>query len=160
MKPTPLYRIAAVIFILFAVGHTIGFLSFKRPTAEGLAVRDAMNQVHFQVKGSDFSYGGFYVGFGLFVTVYLLFSAFLAWHLGSLASKHSESIGTLGWTFFAVQMASMALSLTYFSVVPAVLSGLVAACLGWGAWLVQSANRRSVDNPARPALAPAGAVHE
>src|SRR5271165_4000097 len=81
MKVPYLYRIAAVLLVLFAAGHTIGFLSFKPPTAEGLAVRDAMMDVHFQVKSADLSYGGFYKGFGFFITVYLLFSAFLAWHL-------------------------------------------------------------------------------
>jgi hypothetical protein len=40
--------------------------------------------VHFSFGGGTFSYGGFYVGFGLFVTAYLLFSALLAWQLGGL----------------------------------------------------------------------------
>src|SRR5260370_1038563 len=48
MKATLLYRIASVLFILFAAGHTFGFLSFKPASPEGLAVRDAMNNVHFQ----------------------------------------------------------------------------------------------------------------
>ena len=148
MNATLLFRIAAVLLILFAAGHTIGFLNFKPPTAEGLTVRDAMNNVHFQVKGADFSYGGFYVGFGLFVTAYLVFSAFLAWHLGGLACKHPEAMGALGWTFFAVQMASLALSWIYFSAAPVVFSGLVGACLGRAAWLVQFA-RRPMDKTAR-----------
>ena len=90
MNATVLYRIAAVVFVLFAAGHTVGFLKFKPPTAEGLAVRDAMNTVQFQVGGKPFSYAGFYKGFGLSITVQLLFSAFLAWHLGALAVKNPE----------------------------------------------------------------------
>jgi hypothetical protein len=69
MKATLPYRIASVLFVLFAAGHTFGFLNFKPPTAEGLAVRDAMNNVHY---GANLSYGGFFVGFGLCVTVYML----------------------------------------------------------------------------------------
>jgi hypothetical protein len=157
MKPALLYRIAAALLALFALGHTVGFLSFKPPTAEALAVRDAMNNVHFQVKGAEFSYGGFYVGFGLFVTVYLLFSASLAWHLGRLAERLPQAIGSLGWTFFAVQVASLALSLSYFSVIPAMFSGVVAACLGWGAWQVQSASRKPL---AEQSSAPAWAARE
>ena len=42
MNATLLYRIAAALLLLFAVLHTFGFLGFKPPTAEGLAVRDAM----------------------------------------------------------------------------------------------------------------------
>lgn len=125
MKPALIYRTGAVLLVLFAIGHTIGFLRFKPPTQEGLAVRQAMTNVHFPVNGGEFSYGGFYEGFGLFVTAYLLFSAFLAWHL----AKHPDP--AIGWAFCAVQVASLVLSWMYFSAVPAAFSGIVAACLGW-----------------------------
>ncbi len=39
MSPTLLYRIAAALLLLFAAGHTLGFLAFKPPSPEGLAVR-------------------------------------------------------------------------------------------------------------------------
>jgi hypothetical protein len=89
------------------------------------------------VRGADFSYGGFYTGFGLTITVYLLFSAFLAWHLGGLARAHPEAVGVLGWVFVAVQVAMVVLSWLYFSIAPAVLSVLIALCLTWAAWLVR-----------------------
>ena len=54
--------------------------------ASGLAVHNAMNPVTFDLKGSNYSYGGFYKGFGLTVTAYPLFSAALAWHLGNSAA--------------------------------------------------------------------------
>lgn len=57
MNATLLYRIASILVLLFALGHTVGFLKFKPPTAEGIAVRDAMANVHFQVRGHDYSYG-------------------------------------------------------------------------------------------------------
>jgi len=93
VNATLLYRIASVLLVLFAAGHTFGFMRFKPSTPDALAVRDAMNNVHFQVRGANFSYGGFYTGFGLTITVYLLFSAFLAWHLGGLARAHPDVVG-------------------------------------------------------------------
>jgi hypothetical protein len=135
---TLFYRIASVLFILFAAGHTFGFLAFKPPSAEGLAVRDAMQSVHFQVKGSSFTYGQFYTGFGLYATVYLLFSAFLAWHLGDLARTNPQAIGSLAWVFAAVQVASLILSWRYFLLPPVILSALVATCLAWAGWLVNA----------------------
>lgn len=137
MRAPLLYRIASVLFVLFALGHTFGFLSFKPPTAEGLAVRDAMNNVHFQVDGASLSYGHFYLGFGLYVSAYLFFSAFLAWHLGELAIKLPQAIGALGWIFFAVQLAGLALCWAYFAAPQVVFSGLVAVCLGWAMWQVR-----------------------
>lgn len=94
MKATWLYRIAAILLLLFAAGHTIGFLKFVPPTPEGQAVLDAMNNVHLQ-PGAAYTYGGFYRGFGLFATVYFLFAAFVAWHLGELARKLPTAAGGL-----------------------------------------------------------------
>jgi hypothetical protein len=135
MKATVLYRIAAVLLVLFAAGHTFGFLSFKPPSAEGRAVFESMNGVHFEVKGTTFSYGAFYRGFGLSITAYPLFSAFLAWYLGAMAVNSPGPASTLGWALCAVQIVSLVLSWMYFSAVPATFSAVVAVCLGWAAWL-------------------------
>jgi hypothetical protein len=124
------------LFFLFAAGHTFGFLKFKSPTPEGVAVFDAMKSVEFQVKGKSFTYAGFYRGFGLFVTAELLFSAFLAWYLGNLAAQNPQAIGSLGWAFCAVQAVTVALSWFYFFPVTAGISALVTICLGWAAMLV------------------------
>ncbi|MDQ2843544.1 MAG: hypothetical protein M3Y72_21385, partial [Acidobacteriota bacterium] len=76
-------------------------------------------------------------GFGLFVTAFLLFSAFLAWHLGEQARNNPRTIGSLGWAFFALQVASLILSWIYFALGPAIFSALIAGCLGWAAWLLK-----------------------
>ena len=78
MNVTLLYRIAAILLLLFAVVHTVGFMTFTARTAEGLAVRDAMNAVKFEIKGASGSYGNFYVSFVLTVTAYLLLCGYLA----------------------------------------------------------------------------------
>ncbi len=145
------YRIASVVLALFAAGHTYGFLKFTPPTAEALAVRDAMNQVHFQVKGAAFSYGGFYLGFGFFVTAYLLFSAVFAWQLGSISERESRTAASLSWSLFATQLVSLALSLIYFATPPAVLSALAAGCLAWGAF-----QHHTTRSSFAPAYSPAG----
>lgn len=139
MNATLLYRIASVLLALFALGHTVGFLKFKPASTDGLAVREAMTNVQFQIGGAKFTYGGFYTGFGLFATAYVVFAAFLAWHLGGLASTTPRAIGALGWEFFALQLVSLALSWIYFLPPPVVLSGLIAICTGWAAWLVRAA---------------------
>src|ERR1700676_2660479 len=119
MKATYLFRIAAILFVLFAAGHTIGFLKFVPPTPEGQAVMAAMNNVRLQ-PGTVYTYGDFYRGFGLFATVYFLFAAFLAWHLGELARKLPAAAGSLPWIFFCVQLASLAITWRYFPAPPVV----------------------------------------
>jgi hypothetical protein len=138
MRPRTLYRIAAVLLVAFAAGHTIGFLTFRPGTPEGLAVWQGMNQVQFRFSGGDFTYGGFYVGFGLFITAFQVFSAVLAWQLGTLARENVSGTGVIAWSFFGVQIVSLVLALLYFAVPPAVFSALVAACVGWAAWTTSS----------------------
>jgi hypothetical protein len=135
MSATLLYRIAAFIFVLFAAGHTYGFLSLRPPSAEGRAVYDSMNSVRFEVGGRSFTYGAFYRGFGLSCTASMILSAFLCWHLGDLARSAPAAIGMLGWVFFAVQVVGVVLSFLYFGPPPMVLSSIVAAMVGVAAFL-------------------------
>ena len=139
MKPALLYRIASGLFVVTAVGHTYGFLTFKASSPEVRGVRQAINDVHFQMIGANSSYGDWYIGFGLLFTTHLLFSAFLAWHLGGLARKNPQTIGAFGWSLFTVQVANLALTWMYFFPVPVTLSALAALCLGWAAGVVKVA---------------------
>jgi hypothetical protein len=143
MKATWLYRIAAILFVLFATLHTIGFLKFAPPTPEGQAVMNAMNTVPLQ-PGHNYTYGNFYRGFGLFATVYFLFAAAVAWHLGELSRKLPAALGSLPWIFFCLQLVGLALTGKYFSTPPVVFSALVTLCTGWAANLARP----------RPAIAP------
>ena len=138
MKAVWLYRVASVIFILFAAGHTYGFLSFRPASAEARAVWDAMNNVRFQEGGNSFSYANFYVGFGLSATAFLLFSAFLAWYLSVLARNNPAAIGPLGWGLFVLQLVGVGLNFKYFSVAPGVFAAVLSAILGGAAWLVRA----------------------
>jgi hypothetical protein len=123
------FRISAVILLLFAVGHTLGFLTFKPPTEQGMAVREAMTNVHFQVGGKIFSYGGFYRGFGLSATISMLFEGFLCWFLGGLARRHPREIAPIGWALVVQQIAGMVLSLLYFGVPAIFLSAVLTVCI-------------------------------
>ena len=135
MKATILFRITAVMFLLFAAGHTFGFLSFKPQTQEALTVRDAMNNVHFEEEGKIFSYGGWYRGFGLSATASMIFEAFLAWYLGTMARRGSREVAAIGWAFFAWQLPGLVLSWLYFGIPPMVLSAVVVILIGIATWL-------------------------
>lgn len=125
MKATLLFRITAVLFLLFAAGHTFGFLSFRPPTAEGIATFEAMNRVHFTVDSRTYSYGDWYRGFGLSATASMLFEAFLAWHLGTMAKRGARDTTVIGWALFLWQIPGLALAWLFFGVPPMVLSTLV-----------------------------------
>jgi hypothetical protein len=139
VNATILFRIASVVFLLFALGHTFGFLSFQPPTAEGLAVKKAMRDVVFKVGGAGLSYGGFYRGFGLSCTISMLFSAILCWQLGALAAVHPRAIAGVAWSLFGVQVVGVVISVKYFGLPPAIFSAALTALLGWTAFLLTHA---------------------
>jgi hypothetical protein len=147
MKATILFRITAIMFLIFAAGHTFGFLTFKPPTEQGLAVREAMNNVHFEVQGKIFSYGGFYRGFGLSATASMLFEAFLAWYLGRMAKRNAHEVTAIGWAFFTLQLSGLVMAWLYFGIAPMILSAIVAAMIGTATWLASSGQERSSENP-------------
>ncbi|NYF88089.1 LIC_13387 family protein [Tunturibacter empetritectus] len=137
MRAAAWFRAAAVVLLLFAVGHTYGFLAFRPDTAEGRAVWEAMNSVRFSAGSSTFSYGGFYKGFGLFISSLYLFGAWLAWTLGSMVRAGEMAARRIAWGMFVLQCFGTVLSLQFFSVGPAVLSALAALCFMMGAVSMQ-----------------------
>lgn len=134
MRPSILYRIASVLLVLFAVGHTVGFRQID-PTWKGVdAVVASMQAVHFDVQGFDRTYYAFYAGFGLFVTVLLLLSALLAWQLGGLSKEILAGMALLRWGFALSYAVVTFLSWKYFFVIPIVFSAVITLCLLAASW--------------------------
>ncbi|HZW93259.1 MAG TPA: hypothetical protein VFF64_09935 [Candidatus Eremiobacteraceae bacterium] len=65
MKTSMFYRIAAVLLLLFAAGHTFGFRQ-NNPEWRADAVLGLMRSVHFDAQGFTRTYWDFFSAFGLF----------------------------------------------------------------------------------------------
>ena len=133
MKEKIFYRIAAVLLLLFAVGHTVGFRQTD-PSWHVDATVAMMKSVHFDVQGFNRTYWDFFVGFGLFVTVLQVFAAIVAWQLGSLPPETLRSVRFLTWAFAACFAVVVFLSWRYFFYPPVIFSVLIEVCLVAGAW--------------------------
>ena len=83
-----LYRIAAVLILLFDLGHTAAYPWSDPSWGVDLG---PMRSSHFNVPGFSRTYWDFYVGFGLQITTFLILAAILAWQLGSLPDRPSHS---------------------------------------------------------------------
>ena len=129
MKPSLLLRIAAILMLLFAVGHTTGGLSFWSPAGETDVLR-AMRSFHFDAMGVSRTYLDFYLGFGYIISVYLLVQAVAFWQLASIAKSDAHRVRPLIGSFFLASVASVVLSWKFVFVVPVIASAAVAACLG------------------------------
>jgi hypothetical protein len=134
MTSSVFYRVAAVLLVLYAAGHTYGFrqpAEFPGPSKE---VADQMKSVRFPTQGFMRSFWDFYVGFGLHITVLLLFAALLAWQLGGLtAPALAAQPWAMTWGFAICFAVSTVMTWRYFFVAPGVFSTLITLCLIAGA---------------------------
>ena len=137
MSATLLYRIAAVLLVLFAVGHQLGFRRVD-PRWGITTLTDGMKSTYFEVQGARRNYWGFFSGFGFFVTVLLLFSAVLAWQFAGLPVAALASLRLALWAFAASYVVIAFLTWRYFFIAPLVFAALVAVVLVLGAWRASS----------------------
>jgi hypothetical protein len=134
MKASLLYRISAVLLLLFAIGHTLGFRQ-SDPKWGVDALLGSMRSTHFDVQGFNRTYWDFFVGFGLFVTVFLLLAAIMAWLLGGLPPETLTRTRGIAWALALCFAAVTVLSWRYFFVIPIVFSLVITVCLISAAWL-------------------------
>ena len=128
MKASLFYRIASVLLLLFAIGHTLGFRQ-NVPEWGVTSVIDLMRSVHFDAQGFNRTYWDFFSAFGLFFSVFLLFSAVLAWQLAGLPAEIFARMRSTAWALAICFAAVTALSFRYAFTIPIVFSTLITLCL-------------------------------
>ena len=129
MKPSLLLRIASILTLLFAAGHTAGGLSFWSPAGETEVLR-AMRSFHFDAGGVSRTYLDFYLGFGFIIGVYLLAQAVVLWQLASMAKADPIRVRPLVGSFLLASVVSVFLSWRFIFLLPVVSFTAVAVCLG------------------------------
>jgi hypothetical protein len=134
MKASIFYRIAAVLLLLFAAGHTLGFRqSDPKWGIDNLLA--SMHSIHFDAQGFDRTYWDFFVGAGLHVAVFLLFASILAWQLGRLPEEILARVRGIAWSFALCFAAVTIVSCIYLFIIPIAFSFLTTLCLSAAAWL-------------------------
>jgi hypothetical protein len=111
MRASMFYRIAAVLLLLLETGHTSG-LPWSDPKW-GVDI-GSMRSTHFYIMGFSRTYWDFYVGFGLFVSVFLLLAVVLAWQLAGLRPESLTLMRGAAWAFALCFAAITVLSWKYF----------------------------------------------
>ena len=134
MRPSLLYKIASILLILFAAGHTLGFRQVDPRWGIDSLIR-SMRSVHFNANGSERTYWDFYVGFGLFVTALMVLASLFAWQLGSLPAATLARMRISAWGFVLCFAFAAFLSWHYFFLVPVIFSVAILICLALAAWL-------------------------
>ncbi len=134
MKASRFYRIAAVLLLLFAVGHTLGFRQ-SDPKWGVDALLDSMRSIHFEVQGFNRTYWDLFVAAGFSVGVFYLFAAILAWQLGGLPVATLALMRGTAWAFSLCFAAITVVSWRYLFIIPIAFSIVITLCLTAAAWL-------------------------
>ena len=130
MRRSTWLRIAAVVTVLCALGHTSGYPWTPAVGAAEQPILDGMRHVSFPIFGSVRTYWDFYQGFALGITVLLLVLSVLMWQLASAAKAASTHVRPatltlfIGFLFYGVTIAK------YFFILPMVLVAIIVICLG------------------------------
>ena len=134
MKASVFYRIAAVLLLLFAIGHTLDFRQ-SDPSWGVDGLLSSMRSIHFNLLGSNRSYWDLFEGNGFTVGVLFLFAAILAWQLAGLPPATLAQMRNTAWAFTLCFAVVTVVSWKYLFIVPIAFSLLVTLCLATAAWL-------------------------
>jgi hypothetical protein len=134
MKASMFYRIAAVLLLLFAVGHTLGFRQ-SDPKWGVDALLGSMQSIHFDVQGFNRTYWDFFMAAGFSVGVFYLFAAILAWQLGGLPATTLALMRGTAWALALCFAAITVVSWRYLFIIPIAFSIVITLCLTTAAWL-------------------------
>jgi hypothetical protein len=134
MKASTFYRISAVLLLLFALGHTLGFRQAD-PTWGVDALLGSMRSIHFNVQGFNRTYWDLFVAAGFSVGVLYVFAAILAWQLGGLPTATLALMRSTAWAFALCFAAITVVSWRYLFIIPIVFSIVITLCLTAAAWL-------------------------
>src|SRR5262245_6055028 len=133
MKASMFYRIAAVLLLLFAGGHTLGFR--QSDSLWGVcALLSSMLSIHFDVQGFNRIYWDLFEAAGFSVGVFYLFAAILAWQLGGLPVATLALMRGTTWAFALSFAAITVVSWRYLFIVPIAFSIAITVCLTAAAW--------------------------
>jgi hypothetical protein len=134
MKASMFYRIAAVLLLLLAVGHTLGFRQ-SDPQWGVDALLGSMRSIHFDVQGFNRTYWDVFVAAGFSIGVFYLFAAILAWQLGGLSAATLALMRGTAWAFALCFAAITLVSWRFLFALPIAFSIAITFCLAAAAWL-------------------------
>jgi hypothetical protein len=134
MSASVFYRIAAVLLLLFAVGHTLGFRQSDPKWGVDVLLA-SMRSIHFDMLGFKRSYWDLFVAAGYSVGAFYVFAAVLAWQLAGLPASSLALMRGTAWAFALCFAAIAVVSVRYLFTIPIAFSTLITLCLTAAAWL-------------------------
>ena len=125
MKTKIFLRMASVMMLLHALGHTMGVLTWKQaPNARVAGVIAGMLNEHFDFMSRSVSVGMFFEGYGISMIFVLLLLTVLLWQLANAPVKNTLSV-------MAIFLLALAVTeYIYFFPLAGTMTLVAGACTG------------------------------
>jgi hypothetical protein len=136
MKYFTPFRIAAYLALLFCAGHTLGGMIVQKslgPASD--VVLAAMKSTHFVFNGADCTWYGFWFGFGLTVSAFLLLVAVTALVLDRVTPDAWPQVQLIAWALIVAMAFNGVMAWRYFFAGPTIFSVAIVALLVAGTLL-------------------------
>lgn len=130
-KPWIWLRVAAVIFFLFFLVHTLGELlggEQYRDDRERVVI-SALKDYRFDAMGTTRSHFDFYMGFNWFLCASMFVIALVTWQLASISRRDPRAARPMSATLCVGAIAFTALCWMYFFIAPLVFFAAAALAL-------------------------------
>ena len=115
MKPKILLRVASVLMLLHAIGHTFGVYGWKNPVnPQHEAVINAMVNDSYPFMGKLGGMGKFYEGFGYACTVAMLLIVAILWLASDVTETTAELVRKILIVMTLILMAWGTVEVIYF----------------------------------------------
>lgn len=126
MKPKILIRIASVLMLIFALGHSIGhFTRYNTTDIRAINTITSMQMTKIPMEGVDKTYDQFYSGMSLNLSITLIAFAILLWLLSNLVQSNPKIVRRLLIPIFLCAFGFSITGFVYFFPAPTLIS-----CLG------------------------------
>lgn len=129
MNASILLRVAAVLTLLYALGHLSGYPWTPGESAEAAGVVEAMQRTRFDAMGANRTYWDFYIGFGLIIGLSMIAEAIALWFLAPIAGSDARPIRPIIAVFALAYAGNAYLSWNYFFTIPVVFAVAIVLTL-------------------------------
>jgi hypothetical protein len=128
MSAVLLLRIASVVSLLFAIGHTLGGRKKWSPMGQN-DVLASMTTVHFDTMGANRSYLDFFLGFGWCLSISLFLQAGVLWQMATLAEPDAARMRPMIALFAVATLATGVIARRFIFAIPALFCAALVLLL-------------------------------
>ena len=129
MKSVLVLRIAGLIALLFALGHTYGGVSSHWAPTGDTETLQQMKTYRMNVAGVSRSYYDFYIGFGYSLSVFMFLEAVWLWMLAGLARSNAAAARPFVAALLIASLINIAIAWKYIFLMPVVFGAVLTGCI-------------------------------